>query len=837
MNRFKTKMPISLIIFFYLLFFSALLAQTKQDISYDLAILRSYGLEKVEENLTAQLETYPQEKIHLHTDRDFYVPGEKIWFKAYVVDAHTHLHPTYSEYVYVELISPADTLVQRVMIQQTDNMFYGHLPLSNIIPEGDYMLRAYTRYMENLGDDYFFKKNIRIENLSSVKDQQLQTAQRNRSRRAQTTTDDFEVSFFPEGGNLLEGVICKVAFKALNRNGYPEIVTGSIMDENGVEVTSVKTYHAGMGLLGYQPGEGKKFYLKCRNGNGLEKQFELPQPNPNAWSLIASMQNNRIRIGVQKSIHAPDMPCYLLAHCRGMALYFSEWDKRQEFITFNEEQLPAGVIQFVLFDGQMNPLSERLIFSKNDASAKVEFQTDKETYQIRDKIVSTLSFPDSLFFTPSHLERDGVRSHFSVAVTDDKDITVDESTTILSSLLLSSELKGNIENPAYYLQDFAAMDLLMMTHGWRRYNIPEVVKGNPENPQIPYQIFQTISGQVTTLNLNRPVSNSEILITMKGGGFGMTSTDAKGSFIVPELIFPDSTIFYIQALNRNGRDNVQLFVDQELFPKPAYIFSRHKTIDEETKDKTDVNAFMAKTEQRAQFDEDMWTLHLREVEVTAPKVNKDESRLQFWANESSDHTITRETFEKTHYQYVVDYLKSVPGVRVYGERRILIRGKGSFQPSTEPLILVDGMPAFLDDVNVQEVESIDVFKGGSAALFGARGANGVISITLKRGLDFTPKETYTQNNKPNQFVYNPLGYQKPVEFYSPNYEKPEARQSNIPDYRTTIFWKPDVVISEEGEASFEFYTSDFRTTYSVVIEGITNDGKIIRQVEKIVVSE
>ena len=109
-----------------------------------------------------QMEIYPQEKLHIHTDRDVYVPGEKIWFKAYVVDAQTHLSPTYSQYVYVELISPADTLVKRVMVKQTDGMFYGHLPITEAIPEGNYTLRAYTRYMENLGDDYFFKKNIRI---------------------------------------------------------------------------------------------------------------------------------------------------------------------------------------------------------------------------------------------------------------------------------------------------------------------------------------------------------------------------------------------------------------------------------------------------------------------------------------------------------------------------------------------------------------------------------------------------------------------------------------------------------------------------------------------------
>jgi len=108
------------------------------------------------------------------------------------------------------------------------------------------------------------------------------------------------------------------------------------------------------------------------------------------------------------------------------------------------------------------------------------------------------------------------------------------------------------------------------------------------------------------------------------------------------------------------------------------------------------------------------------------------------------------------------------------------------------------------------------------------GANGVISITTRRGGD-----TGIQTQKFNYAIHTPLGYQKPIEFYSPKYETQEAKWSAIPDFRTTIFWKPDVVIGDENKASFEFYTADFTTTYSVVIEGITGDGRIVRQVEKI----
>jgi len=134
----------------FALFFSVLSGQTAQD-----------GLlQQIAANFETQLEVFPQEKIHLHTDRDFYVPGEKIWFRAYVTDAATLAPVTQSRYVYVELISPADTLIHRVMVRQTDGMFSGFLPLNEVVPEGDYTLRAYTRYMENLGEEYFFKKNI-----------------------------------------------------------------------------------------------------------------------------------------------------------------------------------------------------------------------------------------------------------------------------------------------------------------------------------------------------------------------------------------------------------------------------------------------------------------------------------------------------------------------------------------------------------------------------------------------------------------------------------------------------------------------------------------------------
>ena len=126
----------------------------------------AFDPDRIFQHFEKQTYLFPQEKIHIHTDRTVYVPGERIWFKAYLTDAVTFQSSVQSRYVYAELIDSRDSLIDRVMIRpDSDNLFYGNLFLSKVIPKGDYTLRAYTRYMENLGDDYFFKKNIRIESL------------------------------------------------------------------------------------------------------------------------------------------------------------------------------------------------------------------------------------------------------------------------------------------------------------------------------------------------------------------------------------------------------------------------------------------------------------------------------------------------------------------------------------------------------------------------------------------------------------------------------------------------------------------------------------------------
>ncbi|MDR2148575.1 MAG: TonB-dependent receptor plug domain-containing protein [Tannerella sp.] len=778
------------------------------------------------DSLQNQLIAFPQEKLYLHTDRNFYVPGEKIWFKAYLVNAITHQEPTRSRYVYVELINASDSLIERVMLlKNADNMFHGNIFLSEIIPEGFYTLRAYTRYMENLGENYFFEKNIQIGNLNTDN-------QSVKSKNKKSENKDYDVSFFPEGGNFPEEELCIVAFKALNEDGAPEEITGEIIDDKDMNICNIETFYSGMGYFVLMPEKGKTYFLKCKNKNGLEKRLKLP-PAQNACAVKISGIKNNWFVSVSKSPDYPDQQLYMLIHCRGVPLHFTPWNREKESLSISKQKLPAGVIQILLLDRDLNPVSERLIFNKNNDTAKVVFTSGKTFYGKREKVVAEMSVTDS--------EGVALTGNLSVAVTDNKDFQIDTATTILSSLLLSSELKGHIENPAYYLQNTPqaefALDLLMKTHGWRRYDIPAVIRGKKAYPEYLFEEAQSVTGQVKTLFLEKPVENGEIAMFSSDGGFGQTTTNSLGYFSFFGLEYADSTKFFVQAKNKKGSDRVILEITPETFPELQHIPLASQSVENE-KDTIDVN-FMEKAGQRAKYDEDMKMIHLPEVVVTAKKIDKkDEIRLQNWMNASSDATIYREDIEKRHALNVTNLLYGVAGVQVGANGTISIRGGG------RPLILIDGMEmpwpeqmgsvydSPLEMVNVDDVESIDIFKGPSAAIFGMRGGNGAISITTRRG-----EINSSQKANWNFASISPLGFQKPVEFYAPKYDTAESRKSPVPDYRTTLFWKPDIVISDEGKASFEFYSADFPTIYSVVIEGIASDGQIVRHVAEIEVHE
>lgn len=845
-------------------------------------------LDSIEYKFYTQLNKFPQEKIYAQIDKPYYITGENIWFRAHLVNAGSNLPDSTSRYVYAELINPIDSVIDRVKIRPQKGVYEGYFSLDEELAEGEYMLRFYTRFQEGLGDDYLFKRTVRIgdplsavyrteatfeyeennkkvnseirfididtdsiikpENIRIIDKDGTKIVKLDKDGILRMTTkapksgdnkvicveydyldkfhkqfinipyaENYEVSFLPEGGNIPIGKRCKIAFKALNSKGLAENISGVVVTEKGDTVYSFESQHQGMGFFLFQSNaDTHKYYAVCKNEKGIEKRYELPTATLNSVALQIQKQAERTYISVNKSIDAEEsQPLYLIIQCRGVVLSATQWDDKKGFISMANNILPSGVIQVLLVDHNMTPISERLFFNINDKNlAKVTFNTDKENYERREKV--------NLSFVLSDIESVPSLADFSISITDDADVKPDTCVNILSSLLLTSEMKGYIESPAYYFNNItnktmANLDCLMMTQGWSRYDVVKILKEDYERPKSYLELGPTLSGVVKGgLLMNKPSANYPIsLFSMDGSIFDQTVTDDKGRFLFNFPEMPDSINYIVQALTKKGGNRVELLLDGETFPKSKftvpYLFTQNNDQFENYLDKAD-KQFISTNGMR--------TIYLEGVEVTAKK-NKKQRTSKY--SSSFNPKFTLDEINKFHASDVLQVLMRFGGVVVSGNE-VSIRGGAT------PLVLVDDVPydaEFLSMIPIDDVAEIEVIKDGSAAMFGNKGSNGVIMISTKTG------DLNTEIKPFNIKSISPLGYQKAKEFYSPQYETPQQRNSSSPDFRTTIYWNPSVKTTEDGLADIHFYTSDSSTNYSVIIEGVTTDGLLIHAESKI----
>ncbi len=246
--------------------------------------------------------------------------------------------------------------------------------------------------------------------------------------------DDYNVSFFAEGGNLLEGVSNALTFKAIGSDGLSDSVTVAIVDDQGEEIVHCKTTYQGMGSFHLIPMPGKKYFAECTNSENRIKRFELPPAVTNHCGLKVSRAQNSIYVAVNKSAdYTKKEDLYLLVHTRGAVLYNKKWDSSKEYIIFEKDFFPSGIGHFVLYDSNKNVISERLIFNyyENDM-ARTDFSTDQENYAARQHVLSSIKIAD--------VTQAPLSGNFSISVTDDKDVKIDVRNTIITDLLLTSDI-------------------------------------------------------------------------------------------------------------------------------------------------------------------------------------------------------------------------------------------------------------------------------------------------------------------------------------------------------------------------------------------------------------
>jgi hypothetical protein len=176
----------------------------------------------------------------------------------------------------------------------------------------------------------------------------------------------------------------------------------------------------------------------------------------------------------------------------------------------------------------------------------------------------------------------------------------------------------------------------------------------------------------------------------------------------------------------------------------------------------------------------------------------------------------------------VNFVNIIKANPISGKRNIIMNERiGNRGPM---VIILDGAiqrDMDLEDINPDIVHSIEVL--GTRSTFGIysqSGYAGALVITTKHPGD---KDYYDIPSAPGTLKYVFKGFYITKEFYSPKYDTPKSNNA-IPDLRSTIYWNPNLVTDEKGKASVEYFNSDTKGTYRVVIEGIDGDGNLGREV-------
>jgi hypothetical protein len=785
-------------------------------------------------------EKLPVEKLYLQTDREFYFPGETVWLKSYMTDSHTGILTPGAENIVVQLTDKKGDVVLETNLLSINGQSPGHIFLPDTLPPGNYLLRAGTDYLVNFGEESFFHKPISVTRLP-------RTSRGIESRQRVTTTSRMvaDVQFLPEGGKLLQGISNLVAFKATDASGFGADIKGSVRDESGTEVAAISTDYKGMGLFFFKPEPGKRYRASINGFPSFRFSFDSLVVAEGVKIQLVNQTSRELTVNIAaNSQKFLNKSFYIVNMHRGNVVFYQPFQMQEinHLLRFSTDMLKGGINQLVLLDENLVPVSERLLFGDHYSLNEIKVEADSKIYPVRSEVNL------SVYSDKDHPEI----SNLSVAVVHQSATSeTGASQNILSWLLLGSELKGFIESPSDFFNDTglnaqAKLRLLMLTNGWSSYFWNSVPVSGVDLSHQPTAGLE-ISGVATDVRTGQTLKSGEITLVVEKDGemaFLTQPVENNGQFTFTGLLFNDTASIYIQAKKLRSRKRTTITLNDS---KGLPVSATHKKRLEGTIE------FPAELE-RLKYQQYLVTEKFDRKEALnrttanrqeAPDISKDG---HFRIYSKADQVI--EVPEKeASYGNILDFLAGkAAGLDISGGQ-VIIRGTTNIDGNSTPLFLIDGVPVNIkgtqnmpeeigenvdDDswegrndevekirsIPLGDIEKVEILKSPqNLALFGVEGSNGVIAIYTRKG-----KTDIPVNITKGVLSRKITGYSSYRKFYNPMYI-PENNLTGIPDYRTTLFWEPQAILKGD-HASFPFFTSDQTGKYHVVVEGISESGKI-----------
>jgi hypothetical protein len=896
------------------------------------------------------------EKLYLQFDKPYYSTGDTIWFKAYLLNSYLK-SADLSQVINIDIANDSNKVIRQYRLPVKNGITWGDISLDEKeFTTGTYTLRAYTNWMRNFGEDYFFYKSFYVTSANEnnwlvnrqvnettenglkkadvklqftdmdkkpyqVKDLSLQVMNGNRHLYQQKFQTDLsgsvavnfnlpqkpsslaivaesekkekravipviinrpentDVQFLPEGSSLVAGLPARIGFKATGEDGKGVNISGIIIDKQNNKIAEFASQHNGMGSFGLAVKDGETYSAKINLPGGLVKDYPLPPVKSSGMVLHVKnpIESDSLEVSVAATndLAQTGSDYYLIGKARGIVCYaavFSLKDGNALRKKISKGLFPSGIIHFTVMTTKYQPLNERLVFIDQRDNLNIKITADKPFYDKRDSVALKLTVTDK--------EGNPVQGDFSMAVTDDAQVKTDtlNSENMITRLLVTSDLKGYVEEPGYYLSSktneaWWALDNLLLTQGWVGYNWPQVL--NP--PAIAYQPETDfmVKGRVSNV-FNKSVKGTDILLFSKSPAILMdTVTDQNGKFVFNRFPKVDTPLFVLKAVNKNGKSfNVGINIDDA--EPPAFTKPFKPSISPWYVNSNDTLLNNTKNNALAKQQKDFPTggQILKEVKINAKKFVKGSQNLNGPGN--SDLVMDEKDMEKAGKKTWLDLMyENIPGFK---ESAIYISTHTDVFVGNLPVdvithvykhwyfihdksvnLVIDGIllselyspldfitfKNYLESHNAEDIKGIEVNSSNTYAINYARrfgfalsgSPYGVSSDTLAF-VEITTRSGHGPviDNTPGMYLYKPLPISWPKQFYKPKYTIKDI-DKHLPDLRSTIDWEPNITTDANGEAIVTFYTADKPSTYTIIMEGSDMTGGLGYKSGKISVTQ
>jgi hypothetical protein len=766
------------------------------------------------ENYTRQA---AQEKIYLHTDKNFYLAGEIVWFKVYYVDGTTHRPINLSKVVYAEILDRNNKPVLQAKTPLSDKGGTGSFYLPLTLSSDNYKIRAYTNWMKNSGANNFFEKIIAVVN--TIKPAEA---------KFQQDPIRVTVNFFPEGGNLVQGIESKIAFHIADQYGKGKDASGIVTNDLGDTITDFSSNRFGIGNFTFKPMAGRNYKATILLPEGKSFISSLPVAHEFGYTMnVKDNKDGRLKVAIHAKGKEPGQRgenVFLLTHTRQTlkAIQPGYINYENDLVLYIDKgMLPEGISHLTLFNNDRQPVCERLVFIRPKNKISTSIISDKKNYEKRQKV--NLSILDT-----AGNKSTSYSNNYSVAVFHFDSLQASDQGDISSYLLLGSDLRGHVESPGYYFSNDTtvddAMDNLLLTHGWRRFRWENILSTDRQAASefLPEYRGHLITAKITNAGDGKVAAEVNCFLSFPGSPVGLyvAKSDSNGMvrFDVKNYYGPGEII--VQAgYETNNRYRVDILTPfaGEYNSDQLPFFSLPKTEEEKLADKS-----IAMQVQNIYIADSIRRFYPPVLADTFPFYGKAE--YSYHLNEYKQFT----TMEEVLREYVTPIKVALRNGNLY----MSLFDDAAREIYTEhTLVLLDGVPLknyhkiFLyDPLKVKRIEVVTMKYQLGGILF-----NGIASF-----------ETYQE--KFDGFELDPSivavdyeGLQLQREFYSPVYENKIDKERRMPDARSTLYWAPNISTDNSGKGSIQFYTSDQQGNFLIVLQGFNASGDPVSAVRSFIV--